>query len=56
MRSKAIVVYFRQVEKDRMAKRLKEITEKEGVYIENEVLGKIAEITNCDIRSSLGIL
>lgn len=56
MRSKAIVVYFKPIESDKIVKRLKEITDQEKVYIENEVLVKIAEITGCDIRGSLSIL
>ena len=49
-------MYFKPIESDKIVKRLKEITDQEKVYIENEVLVKIAEITGCDIRGSLSIL
>ena len=51
-----MVIYFRQIDKDRVIKRLKEITTIENIYIENDVLAKIAELCDGDIRSSLTIL
>lgn len=33
LRGKAIVVYFNQLQEDRVVRRLKEITEREGVYV-----------------------
>ena len=34
LRGKAIVVFFNQLQEDRVVRRLKEITELEGIYIE----------------------
>jgi len=56
LRGKAIVVHFNSLQEDRVVKRLKEITDDEGVYIETDILTRICQMSNNDVRSAVGIL
>jgi DNA polymerase III delta prime subunit len=56
LRGKAIVVHFNSLQEDRMVKRLKDITDAEGVYIETDILTRICQMSNNDVRSAVGIL
>jgi DNA polymerase III delta prime subunit len=56
LRGKAIVVHFTVLQEERVVKRLKEITEAEGIYIESDVLTRISQMCNNDIRSAVGVL
>lgn len=56
LRGKAHIFFFNTLLEERVFKRLREIVNNEGIFIENEALRRICAMCKNDIRSAVGVL